>query len=264
MAQHGLTEKWFHSLLGRLCSSHQWPDWGHTKKILCLATVRWPHLYELQWWQPRKKKECYSTEKHFRHLGFKCESNMWDSSKDCSSWSYFFFFEKSHILLQLQNYAVAEHGVSLAKQPVCQQPVRWAPARWSLVNGEGNTSLPHALASHALWKAMWCILWWCTWHSDTPFYGSCHTRATKQFTTANKWSLVSTSSMLLCLLILFWVLPFYLFYSVSCEAVVLRSQLIWKIFNWAGIGEHQVLRFQNKKVIEKLFLLQKEKNPLAS
>lgn len=211
-----------------------------------------------------KKKECYSTEKHCNASWIQRQSNTRDSSKDYSSWSYFLFFEKSHILLQLQNDAVAEHTVSLAKQRVCQQPGRWAPARWSLVNGEGNTSLPHALSSHTLWKATWCILWWCTQHSDTPFYGSCHTRATKQFANANKWSLVSTTSMLLCLLILFSVLPFYLFYSVSCEAVVLRNQLIWKIFNWAGIGEHQVLSFQNMKVIEKLLLLQKEKNLLAS
>lgn len=187
-----------------------------------------------------KKKSATVLKNTVTHLGFKRQSNTWDSSKDYSSWSYFLFFEKSHILLQLQNDAVAEHTVSLAKQRVCQQPGRWAPARWSLVNGEGNTSLPHALSSHTLWKATRCILWWCTQHSDTPFYGSCHTRATKQFANANTWSLVSTTSMLLCLLILFSVLPFYLFYSVSCEALVLRNQLIWKIFNWAGIGEHQV------------------------
>lgn len=210
-----------------------------------------------------KKKSATVLKNTVTHLGFKRESSMWDSSKDYSSWSYFFFFEKSHILLQLQNSAVAEHRVSLAKQPVCQQSVRWAPARWSLVNGEGNTSLPHALASHALWKAMWCALWWCSWHSDTP-------------TTA---CVIQEPESSLQVLINEALSPQHQYYYASYFILSLtfllvllcfmwsrgsRESTIWKIFNWAGIGEHQVLWFQNTKVIEKLLPLQKEKNPLTS
>lgn len=65
MAQHKSSEKWFHSLLGRLCSTHQRSGWGHTKKTLCLAIVSCcGHTCMNCSDGSLEKKECYSTEKH--------------------------------------------------------------------------------------------------------------------------------------------------------------------------------------------------------
>lgn len=102
-----------------------------------------------------------------------------------SSSFFFFFWEILHVVA-VTKLKTQQQNTEL----VCRQPGRWAPAQGSLVNGDGNTSLPHALTSHALWRDIWCILWWCTWHSNALFYSPCHTKLTKQFTNTNKWSCV--------------------------------------------------------------------------
>lgn len=89
------------------------------------------------------------------------------------------------------------------KKAACMLPRRQAPVQGSLVNREGNPSLSQTLTSHSLWRDMWCIIQWCTWHRNASFYSSCHTRLEKHFTnTNNKWSPASITSGISHLLIL--------------------------------------------------------------
>lgn len=102
--------------------------------------------------------------------------------------SFFFSFLKRNLtyfcIYQIKKKPSRTQSYSVNKA-VCVQPRRQASAQGSLVNGEGNPSLSLALTSHTLWRDMWCIIWWCTWHRNASFYSSHHTRLEKQFI---KWT----------------------------------------------------------------------------